>query len=235
MPGKLWLIPAALSEHNPKSQLPESSLTAIYNLRYFIAERAKTARRYLKSIDIPVPISELQITELNKHGADDLKALLRPCTEGMDMALISEAGVPGVADPGEHIIREAHRIGIEVMPLVGPSSLLLALMACGMNGQRFCFHSYLPRDQSELQKALNRLETESRQRDQTQMFIETPYRNERIWTAMMKYLGSNTEVGIAQNVLAPDQVIKTQSVSAWKKQGFVPNRNPAVFTIYSVS
>ena len=233
MKGRLFLVPAALSEQSPADQLPVATLEEVFQLRYFVAERAKTARRYLKALGMPVPISELHIAEMNKHGADDVIALLKPGMDGHDIGLISEAGVPGVADPGEHIIRAAHMCDMEVVPLVGPSSLLMAIMAAGMNGQKFSFHGYLPREQGALVTAIRNLAAESRQKLCTQMFIETPYRNEKIWSALLKSLDDHTWLGIAQNLLAPDQYVRTKMVKDWRKDRFTPAKLPAVFIIYS--
>lgn len=231
--GRLLLVPAALSDWEPASFLPEATTELVFQTRYFIAERAKTARHYLKAIGYPVPMSEVQMSELNKHGDDNLGGLLQPCLDGYNCGLISEAGVPGVADPGGLIVREAHRLGIEVLPLVGASSLLLALMASGMNGQRFAFHGYLPKDEYELARELKRLEIESRSHAVTQMFIETPYRNEKMLAALKKHLNPQTDLCIAVNVTANNQQIATRSISEWKKVKINFDRKPAVFLIFS--
>lgn len=231
--GRLILVPAALSEHDPQAVLPPHTLAQCHAVQYFIAERAKTARHYLKAIGHPLPMAALQITELNKHGDDDPEALLSPCTEGMDVALVSEAGVPGVADPGGIIVRKAHQLEIEVVPLVGPSSLLLALMASGMNGQRFAFHGYLAREEQELARQLRQLENQSRTESVTQMFIETPYRNDKMFEALLKYLHPGTDLCIAANITAPDQYIATRSIAEWKKIKINIDRKPAVFLIFS--
>lgn len=231
--GCLWLVPAALSESQPASFLPGATSQALFETRHFIAERAKTARHYLKAIGYPISLQEVEMSELNKHGDDDLRALLQPCLEGHDCGLISEAGVPGVADPGGLIVREAHRLGIEVRPMVGPSSLLLAWMASGMNGQRFSFHGYLPRDERELSIELKRLESESRSHSVTQMFIETPYRNEKMLAALVRNLHPNTDLCVAANITAADQQIATRSIAEWKKMKINFDRKPAVFLIFS--
>lgn len=231
--GRLLLVPAALSDSEPVTFLPEATTALLFKTTCFIAERAKTARHYLKTIGYPIPLPEVQMSELNKHGDDDLRALLQPCLDGHDCGLISEAGVPGVADPGGLIVREAHRLGIEVLPLVGASSLLMALMASGMNGQRFAFHGYLPKDEHQLASQLKRLEAESRTHSVTQMFIETPYRNEKMLAALKKHLHPQTDLCIAMNITADDQQIATRSISEWKKVKINFDRKPAVFLIFS--
>lgn len=231
--GRLFLVPAALSEHEPQAWLPSHTLQEIHTLTHFIAERAKTARHYLKSIRHPKPMDQLFITELNKHEGDDPAVLLAPCLEGQDTGLVSEAGVPAVADPGGIIVRKAHELGIEVLPLLGPSSLLLALMASGMNGQRFVFHGYLSRDDQELARELKQLENQSKSQSMTQMFIETPYRNEKMISALLKNLQPQTDLCIAANITAPDQFIVTRSVAEWKKSKINIDRKPSVFLIFS--
>ncbi|MEZ4722693.1 MAG: SAM-dependent methyltransferase [Flavobacteriales bacterium] len=233
MKGRLLLVPAALSENNPSSFLAFATLREIHELKHFVAERAKTARQYLKSIEHPIPMAEISVSELNKHGEDDFRLLLQPCFEGHDCGLISEAGVPGVADPGGEIVRYAHQYSIEVVPLVGPSSLLLALMASGMNGQRFSFHGYLAKDESELARQLKELEAESTRNSMTQMFIETPYRNLKMMDALLKTLNPQTEVCVASNLCASDQKIETKTVAEWKKSKINFDRKPSVFLIFS--
>lgn len=231
--GRLILIPAALSDANPGSMLPQATVEVLFHTKVFIAERAKTARHYLKSIAYPHPMSEISVFELNKHGDDDVRHMLSPCLAGHDCGLISEAGVPGVADPGEHIVRAAHEIGIEVMPLVGPSSLLLALMSCGMNGQRFSFHGYLAKDENALSVQLRQLESESVRDSVTQMFIETPYRNEKMMGVLMKSLHPDTLLCVAANLTASNQFILTKKIAEWKRLKFNFDRKPAVFLIFA--
>jgi 16S rRNA (cytidine1402-2'-O)-methyltransferase len=231
--GRLILVPSALSVAKPASYVPSASTNLIFETRFFIAERAKTARHFLKSIGYPIPFAEVAVSELNKHAYDNLPELLKPCLDGYDCGLISEAGVPGVADPGESVVAMAHQLGIEVLPLVGPSSLLLALMSCGFNGQRFEFHGYLAKDGSELSRQLKQLEQESMQKNVTQMFIETPFRNLKMMSALLETLNPKTQVCVASNLTAPDQSIISKTILDWKKVKISFDRKPAVYLIYS--
>lgn len=231
--GRLILIPSALSQHSPKAHLSSIAIDEVYNLKYFIAERAKTARHFLKSIGFPTALSEVEVVELNKHGADDYQALLNACLNGHDIGLMSEAGAPGVADPGAGVVFAAHKNGIKVVPLVGPSSILLALMASGMNGQKFTFHGYLPRDTRELTQALKALEHQSRVENMTQIFIETPYRNEKMKAALFSTLQPSTLVSIAADITSPDENIRTLQVKDWRKIQFNIDKKPAVFMVYA--
>ena len=234
--GKLYLIPAPLGTEGLDA-ISKDVFDRIHALRFFIAERAKTARHYIKSTDPPYPISELTIFELNKFTEpSELPSFLTPLHKGNDLGLISEAGCPGVADPGARIVQLAHEQDIEVMPMVGPSSLLLALMASGMNGQQFCFHGYLSPKRPDLQKELRKLEQLSARFKQTQLFIETPYRNGAIIETVLKNLKPQTQFCIAANLTLPNQYVKTLSIGAWRKTK-IPDlhKQPAVFLIYAVS
>jgi 16S rRNA (cytidine1402-2'-O)-methyltransferase len=231
--GKLILIPSWLHEENSAAQFPLDALNQVYALRLFIAERAKTARRFLKAIDYPHPLSEVQMMELNKHQEDDVHRLLAPCLNGQEVGLISEAGVPAVADPGGIIVDTAHRMGIQVVPLIGPSSLLLALMASGMNGQRFTFHGYLSRSEHDLQKELRAMEQDSRQLNTTHFFIETPYRNDKLMATMLRSLAPTTELSAAVNLTSPSQWIRKMTVLEWKKSGVQIGKQPAVFLLFA--
>ena len=207
----------------------------MHRLDFFIAERARTARRFIKSTGPERPISDLTVFELDKHDpGKGLLGFLKPALEGNDIGLLSEAGCPGVADPGARVVRLAHQKGIEVVPLVGPSSLLLALMASGMNGQSFCFHGYLPNKGNELVRELKRLETMSSKFNQTQLFIETPYRNKAMIDALLKHLNRTTQMAVAVNLTLPGQEIRSMTIAEWKKTR-VPDwhKQPAVFLLYS--
>lgn len=231
--GRLLLIPSALSENQPISFLPSKTLDEVYSLKHFIAERAKTARHFLKSIKIPTPMNELVVMEMKKHGMEDYADLLAPCMLGMGVGLLSEAGVPGVADPGSGVVLAAHRKGIQVVPLVGPSSLLLALMASGMNGQQFTFHGYLPKDNRELVTMLKELETDSRNTHTTHLFIETPFRNIRMFEALTQILNPQTLLSISVEITSEQENIRTLSISEWKKTKINLDKKPAVFLIYA--
>lgn len=231
--GRLYLIPSWLHEGNSRQQFPDDTMQVAHRLTCFIVERAKTARHFLKQIDYPHHFDSVEMLELDKHGIDDHDRLLQPCVEGRDTGLLSEAGVPGVADPGGMLVEAAHRKGIEVIPLIGPSSILLALMASGMNGQRFTFHGYLERDDRALMHQLREMEQESRQNHTTHIFIETPYRNDKMLAVLLKGLGPQTRLCVAANLTAPDQEIVSKPVSEWKKMKKSFGKKPAVFLVFS--
>jgi len=228
----LYLIPSSLGSSQASDYLPEKTLATLRSLRHFIAENAKTARAFLKTCDMPCPQSDLTVAELDKHDpAQQAEALLAPLIAGNDMGVLSEAGCPGVADPGAFLVAAAHRLGIRVVPLVGPSSLLLALMASGLEGQRFCFHGYLPIDRAERIKRIQKLEESARQRKETQLFIETPYRNESLFTDLVNGLGGETRLCLALDLTMPNEHIQTLRIRDWEKQKPSLNKRPCVFLI----
>ena len=231
--GRLLLIPSALSEFKPLIFLPAKSLEEVYSLKNFIAERSKTARQFLKYIKVPTAMSDLNVVEMNKHRDEDYKELLQPCLDGFDVGLLSEAGAPGVADPGSGVVLAAHRKGIKVVPLVGPSSILLALMASGMNGQQFLFHGYLPKDNRELVSKLKDLEWNSKQTNTTHLFIETPFRNLRMFDALTQILNPQTLLSIAVEITSENEDIRTLSIAEWKKTKIKLDKKPAVFLLYA--
>ena len=209
--GALHLIPVPISElaeADTAQSLPASVLPVIRDLRHFVVENAKSARAFLKTVAMPVPIAELDIRELPGRGklgksstnAQELDALLTPALAGNAVGLLSEAGCPAVADPGADLVGRAHALGCRVVPHIGPSSLLLALMASGLNGQRFAFHGYLPAKEAERAKALRDLESESRTRQQTQIFIETPYRNQPLFATALQVCDPATRLTLATKV-----------------------------------
>lgn len=230
--GKLYLIPAPLGEAGLDS-IPVSALAVLRRLEVFIVERAKTARHYIKAAGPALPLPELEIHELDaRTDARDLEAMLVPLEQGRDVGLMSEAGCPGVADPGAAAVRQAHRRGIEVVPLAGPSSIILALMASGMNGQSFCFHGYLSAKRPELERGLRRLEQTARQHSQTQLFIETPYRNGQVIETALKVLDAATIFGIACDLTLPTQYVRSLPVENWRRTPPPDlHKRPAVFII----
>ena len=232
--GKLYLLPAPLGAEGIGA-IPPAVIHRIHQLRYFIAERAKTARHFIKSTNPPYAISELIVFERNKYTKPaELPAFLTPALEGNDIGLLSEAGCPAVADPGAQIVQLAHQQNIEVVPMVGPSSLLLALMASGMNGQQFCFNGYLSPKRPLLQKDMKRLEQKSIRFDQTQLFIETPYRNQALIETALNTLSPNTFFCVAANLTLPNQYVKTLRIKDWRKES-IPDlhKQPTVFLIYA--
>lgn len=232
--GTLYLIPIPIGE-GAGHTIPAQVVGTMHRLEYFIAERAKTARRYLKSTGIERPISELHFFELNKRTTPEEKnQFLDPAQQGHDMGLLSEAGCPGVADPGAEIVAMAHRRGIRVVPLVGPSSILLALMAAGMNGQQFAFRGYLSPKRPELAKELKKLEGISAREQQTQICIETPYRNQAFIEQALQTLQPATRFCIAMDLTSPQEYIKTLPIRDWQKEKLPDvHKRPAIFLIYA--
>lgn len=228
--GKLYLIPNIIADGTQNDVILPGVQEIIKGLRYFLAEDARTARRFFGSLKVFTNLEEIHFDQLNKDTPDkDLAELLEPLLRGLDMGIISEAGCPGIADPGALAVAYAHAHHIKVIPLVGPSSLLLALMASGLNGQHFAFHGYLPIDQKEASKAIKEFERESRQRNQTQIFIETPYRNARLLETLLNHLHHETRLCVAVNLTAPDSQIISQSVREWKAAKESLPKEPAVF------
>ena len=231
--GNLYLIPTNLSEpFSPDVILPREVLAMASRLNYFIVENAKTARAFLKSVGIERPMRELSIRELNaRTSKHELNEMLAPLLAGNDVGLVSDAGAPGVADPGALIVDLAHRHRVNVMPMVGPSSILLGLMASGLNGQKFAFHGYLPQEKTARIVAIRELESESRQRDMTQMFIETPYRNQALLIDLVATLSPQTRLCVASDLTGPTQLIIQQPVSAWRKTPIEARKVPALFLL----
>ncbi|EGY65352.1 SAM-dependent methyltransferase [Neisseria sp. GT4A_CT1] len=231
----LYLIPTPLGAPDTPCLLPHEQ-TQITGLTDFVVEAEKTARAHLKHLGITTPIRELNLQTLNEHT--DLKILpelLKPLQEGRSMGILSEAGCPAVADPGANLVALAHRQGYEVRPLVGPSSLLLALMASGANGQNFAFKGYLPSEKSERIAALKSLEQRSRQQNETQLFIETPYRNDALLADALETLHPETHLCTATDLTLPTQEIISQTVAAWRKLKTLPNlkKRPTIFVLHA--
>lgn len=232
--GKLYLLPTPLGPQTNHT-LPPYVVDLIHELTVFIVEKAKTARRFVKSTGHPKPINELTFLELNKRiPPNEWRQYLQAATAGTNIGLLSEAGCPGVADPGAEIVKLAHQQGIEVLPLVGPSSILLALMGSGMNGQQFAFHGYLSPKKEVLPKDLKRLEANAKKLHQAQIFIETPYRNKQMMEQALKHLSNATQFCIAMDLTLASQYIKSQSIAEWKKTPLPDlHKKPAVFLIGS--
>ena len=224
--GTLYLIPVPLGPISPDSCLPPDTLAVARRLEYFVVERAKTARAHLKAMGHPKPIQALQIEELNEHTpAAAIPPLLAPLKAGHDVGLLSEAGCPTVADPGAVLVMAAHREHIPVVPLIGPSSILLALMASGLGGQRFAFHGYLPAKEPERSQKIRELEITARRDKATQLFIETPYRSVALLDALATTLSPNTFISVGADLSLPSQLIQTRSAKNWRGQtGAVKDR-----------
>lgn len=230
--GTLYLLPVPLGESDVGAILPAAVLALISRLEHFVVERPKTARHYLKQIGTVTPLQSLHIETLDEHtAANQLEPLLQPLLAGFDVGLMSEAGCPGVADPGAALVAIAQQRGITVRPLVGPSSLLLALMASGLDGQRFAFQGYLPVDKAGRLKRIGELEKASARQRQTQIFIETPYRNQALFADLLAILQLHTRLCIAVDLTLPTESVVTRSVETWRKFPLVLDKRPAVFLL----
>ncbi|MEL4308774.1 SAM-dependent methyltransferase [Joostella sp. CR20] len=232
--GKVFLIPTTLGEVEPLEVLPLSIKRAIENIDFYIVENEKTARRFIKSISPKKSQQKLKINVLNKYTLpEEIPTFLTPCINGHDVGIISEAGCPGVADPGADVVAIAHDKNIKVVPLVGPSSILLALMSSGMNGQSFAFNGYLPIDKAEKKKALKELEKRSKDLNQSQIFMETPYRNDKLLADLTGILSANTKLCIATDISLPTEFIKTQNISQWKGAKVDLHKRPTIFILHA--
>ncbi|HRB71445.1 MULTISPECIES: SAM-dependent methyltransferase [Flavobacterium] len=234
--GKLYLIPTTLGEMNPEDVLPQTIKRSIDFIDHYIVENEKTARRFIKSVYPEKKQPELKISVLNKHTeTSEHYAFIQPLLEGQHIGLMSEAGCPGVADPGAAIVKLAHEKGIQVVPLVGPSSILLAIMASGMNGQSFAFNGYLPIDKSDKKQALKNFEKLSSDKNQSQLFIETPYRNNKLFEDLLQTLQPGTHLCIACDITLPTEFIKTRTVNEWKKNKADLHNRPCIFIIHKMN
>ena len=230
--GKLYLIPSPLGENDPSEVIPGYVLEHLKEIKTFVVEEIRTARRYLSKAGLKGKIEELEFHELNEHTQQcEIESYIRLFDDGRNVALISEAGLPAVADPGAQLVALAHRHGIQVVPFTGPSSLMLALMASGMNGQSFSFCGYLPAKTEERRNRLKSLEKLSASTGQTQIFIETPYRNDAMMKDILSCCHDNTRLCIAANITMPDSFIRTLTVREWKKSGIAIGKKPCVSII----
>ena len=234
MQASLVLIPTTLGDLDTADKvLPDYNIKLTYGIKVFIVEQLRTARRFLRKINHPIPIDEMTFYELNKHtDLNKVSVYLEAISKGESVGLISEAGTPCVADPGSLIVKMAHQRNIEIIPLVGPNSIILSLMASGFNGQNFVFHGYLPVDKNERGRKVQQLETDAIKKNQTQIFIETPYRNMQLLESLLKTCKSNTLLCIACNISLSDQFIKTKSIGDWKKEKVDLKKKPTVFLMY---
>ncbi|MFS4492090.1 SAM-dependent methyltransferase [Maribacter sp. 2308TA10-17] len=230
--GKLYLIPTTLGDTAPLEVLPISIKRAIENIDYYIVENEKTARKSIKKISSGKSQPSLHIEILNKYTEpQSIPGFLQPCLDGHDIGILSEAGCPGIADPGADVVKIAHEKDIQVVPLVGPSSIFLALMASGMNGQSFSFKGYLPIDSNDRKKAIKQMERISIDQKQTQICIETPYRNDKLLAEMLKTLSNQTLLCVACDITLPTEYIATKTVSDWKKTPLDLHKRPAIFIV----
>ncbi len=232
--GKLYLIPNTLGNSLIDRVIPAFNSKLINDIKYYIVENIRTARRFLSKSKIKTKIDDLVFFELNKHTSEhDYHEYLNPLLKGNDMGIISEAGCPAVADPGSEIVALAHNLDIEIMPLVGPSSILLALMGSGFNGQRFCFNGYLPINAQKRTASIKRDEQRSAKENMTQIYIETPYRNEQLLQAMLKTLKPTSKLCVAADISLDSQQIISKQVRDWHNVNIKLHKRTAVFLIYA--
>ncbi|MBV1922621.1 MAG: SAM-dependent methyltransferase [Flavobacteriaceae bacterium] len=230
--GKVYLIPCTLGDTPPLEVLPLLVKKAIENIDFYIVEHEKNARRFIKSIAPKKSQPDLHINQINKFtDINEIPDMLSPCFEGKDVGIISDAGCPGIADPGALIVEQAHIKGIKVVPLVGPSSILLAMMASGFNGQNFAFNGYLPIDKRERKAELKRLEKLSIEYDQSQSFIETPYRNNQMLESLKVAMHPQTKLCVACDITLPSEYIRTYTIEDWKKIKVDLHKRPTLFII----
>ena len=233
--GKLYLIPNVIADNTQDAVITAQVKSVLPGITYFLAEDIRTARRFLSSLKIYDSIEPLHFEVLDKDTDPSVVPnLLSPVSKGIDMGIISESGCPGIADPGALAVRFAHENNIQVIPLVGPSSILLALMASGLNGQHFAFHGYLPIEAKEAEHAIRTLEKESRLKHQTQVFIETPYRSNALFQLLLKTLGSDTLLCVAENLTGSNENIKTTAVKKWRNTNKMLPKEPAVFLFLAI-
>jgi len=230
--GNLYLIPCTLGDTSPLEVLPLLVKKAVEHIDYYIVEHEKNARRFIKSIVPRKSQPDLQFQLINKFTNEtEIPQMLSPCLEGLDVGVISDAGCPGIADPGANIVEQAHLQGIKVIPLVGPSSILMAMMASGFNGQNFAFNGYLPIDKKERKSTIKRLEKLSLEYEQSQLFIETPYRNNQMLESLTTALHPQTKICVACDITLPSEFIKTDTAENWKQKKVDLNKRPTLFII----
>lgn len=233
MKAALYLIPVTLGETTAERVLPEYNKNIIRGIRHYIVENIRSARRFLKLVDQSIEIDKLTFYELNKHtNLDEIGNYLYPLTQGQSVGVISEAGCPAIADPGSDVVAIAQKKNFTVVPLIGPSSILLSLMGSGFNGQSFAFHGYLPIDSKDRKQKIEQMETRIFKEHQTQLFIETPYRNDKLVDDLLKFCNQNVKLCIAMNLTCEDEYIKTMPIQNWKKNLPDMNKKPCIFLLY---
>ncbi len=231
--GKLFLIPTTLGQNEPLEVLPISVKKIVEGLDFFIVENEKSARRFIKKIAPRKSQPSLRIFVLDKYTTEfESKSFIDPCFKGINVGLLSEAGVPAIADPGANIVMLAHQKKVAVVPLVGPSSIILAMMGSGLNGQNFAFNGYLPIDKTERKQKIKGLEKHSKQEDQSQIFIETPYRNQKLFEELKNVLTPATYLCVAADLTLPSEYIKTMTVKEWKNENADLHKRPCIFIFH---
>lgn len=230
--GKVYLIPTTLGDNAPLEVMPISIKGTIERIDHYIVENEKTARRFIKRVSPNKPQPNLHIQTLNKYtNLEEIPSFLDPCIHGHDIGLLSEAGCPGIADPGAEVVKVAHERRIKVIPLVGPSSILMAMMSSGMNGQNFAFNGYLPIDNAERKSMVKNLERLSREKGQSQIFMETPYRNNKLLKELLRTLHKTTRLCIASDITLPTEFIQTKSVHEWSEIELDLDKRPTIYII----
>ncbi len=233
MKGTLYLIPVYISEQtNPEQVLAKQTIQTIHSLTHFIVENEKSARAFLKAAAIPTAQNQLNILVYNKKEQEEMKVYFDALQQGINVGILTEAGCPGIADPGAELVAEAHRRNIKVVPLIGPSSILLAIMASGFNGQQFTFNGYLPIDKAARSKKIQDLERLAEKMQQTQLFMETPFRNNQLFDDVVKSCKPDTYLSIAANITDENEFIKTDKIESWKKNKPDLHKIPTIFSIY---
>jgi 16S rRNA (cytidine1402-2'-O)-methyltransferase len=233
--GRLFLIPTIISDETQEKVISQEVRTTIKGLNHFLVENMRTARRYISSLKLGINIESLRFEVLDKSTSElTISPLMKPIFEGNDIGVISESGCPGVADPGALAVAYAHKNEIQVVPLVGPSSILMALMSSGFNGQSFVFHGYLPIDKLDRHKKIKMMEEDAIRLNQTQLFMDTPYRNENLLEALLKTCNPNTQLSIARDITGKKEFVRTKKIQEWKNQK-VPSLNkiPVIFALYN--
>ena len=234
--GKLYLIPVTLGDCEPMDVLSQSIPRAIDLIQHYVVENEKTARKFIKSVAPNKIQADLILQTLNKHTDNKAQiSMIQPCLDGKNVGILSEAGCPAVADPGALVVKLAHENGIQVVPLVGPSSILMALMSSGLNGQSFAFNGYLPIDKTDKKTALKNFEKLSFDKNQSQLFIETPYRNTKLMEDILQTLNPTTHLCVAADISLPTESIKTMRIAEWKKTSFELHNRPTIFIIHKLS
>lgn len=233
--GTLYLIPSTLGKTPENNTLPEYTLSVLRRLDVLVVENIQTTVKFLQWVGDTIPEFKIRFYQLNKNTPDEeVFSFLKPLRSGSDVGILSEAGAPGVADPGSRLVRMAHQRGIKVVPLVGPSSILLALMASGMNGQSFTFHGYLPIDAKDRKQKISELEHESHRQDRTQIFMEAPHRNNDMFKSLLQGCSAETRLCVAADLSLPDEYIRTMTINEWKKSRKPDlHKRPALFLIYA--
>lgn len=232
--GKVYIIPNIISENTQEEVIPSQATKAILDSDFFLVENVRTARRYISSLKLGLIIEDIQFETLDKNTSfEECIDLIQPILEGKNAGIISESGCPGIADPGARLIHIAHQFGINCIPIVGPSSILMALMASGFNGQSFAFHGYLPIDKRDRQQKIRALEKESKEKDQTQIFMDTPYRNEQLLADILKVARKDSFLCVARDITGAKEAVITKSVGKWKTGEVSLNKVPTVFLLYA--